>query len=853
MSASKRGRGTRIWLITTLMVIVVAIAVILIWRGFFAGTLAEILLQRRFGLDARIAVTDIDTDGAYVASLRLGDHNEAELKDIRIDYEAGGLSLPVPQHIDIGDATVQIGYNGELELGSLQRLVDAARSTDTGGQSPLPIIVLHHLTIIVDTPWGRQRVEGMATYDKDTLFTNLNWTEPNGAARFNTTATIHNLSASAQPEGQFQATIMPQSKLWQLVPAIAIPPKAGLISLEASLAAGNSDTPGPRLQINLSAQGIDLPQLAAPIDLHVATTLQAAGDEVMPPKATPKTIVFRDLSVDLRGGPSSTFTGTINNGSGTIDLRQANPQLAADFDLDLRDQSLAVNSLTLKEPTADLKLHLTYDGDNLSVTPTDTGKMTLLDITGAPVTFPSLLTVPLQGDGSQFTWNQQSDGSSKMALSLAFGDIKAQVLPSGQKTVIGINAGTPKLSLSGDPQAAIQGKLTIPSLQMTRQALLVLMANIQMDLSAALDQQSGTANLAISDIEMPKLLAPLRLAAKASLKGGKTDISSNLVEPKSMITLATTGSYDLAQHTGHANVEVTPLTFAVGGWQPTDIVPALSDYTRDISGSVALKGDINLAADGALTSDLNLGLGNLSGKIGPAVVQNLNSVIQFDRPWPISTAPGQSLAVEQVVLGLPFTNGLVQFDIDDGKTIKIDSGSLNLANGQVSLSPTTLSTDAPVQQIDLKVDRLGVDELFKLINIAGLSGDGEISGDIPVSLFPEGVMIKDAKLAATGPGKLRYDLSSAPAAVKDAGDNVNMALSALSDFHYKDLVITLQRQLTGDAALGLHISGSNPSFYNGYPVEFNFTANGRLDEILRQGLAGYQVPDMIEQRLNQFR
>ena len=30
-------------------------------------------------------------------------------------------------------------------------------------------------------------------------------------------------------------------------------------------------------------------------------------------------------------------------------------------------------------------------------------------------------------------------------------------------------------------------------------------------------------------------------------------------------------------------------------------------------------------------------------------------------------------------------------------------------------------------------------------------------------------------------------------------------------------------------------------------------ARQALDEILRQGLAGYQVPDMIEEKLNQFR
>ena len=79
-----------------------------------------------------------------------------------------------------------------------------------------------------------------------------------------------------------------------------------------------------------------------------------------------------------------------------------------------------------------------------------------------------------------------------------------------------------------------------------------------------------------------------------------------------------------------------------------------------------------------------------------------------------------------------------------------------------------------------------------------------------------------------------------------------MAMSALSDFHYDKLEVDLDRAATGDTELGLHIAGRNPSFYNGYPVEFNLSVTGRLDEALRKGLAGYQVPDMIQEKLKSY-
>jgi hypothetical protein len=850
MSVSKRGRAKRIWLIATIVVIIAVLSTALLWRGALTGTAAETYLQRHFGIASKVVVTDIDTTGISLAELTLGSHAEAHFRDIRIDYVTDGLTPPELQHIDIGDATLQVGFDGKLHLGSLDRLLELQSQPAANGKTTLPIVVLHHLTILVDTPVGRQHIEGMATYDKDTLFTNLNWVEVNNAARFNTTATIRDLSVKPKPEGQFQATITPQSALWQFLPAI--PPTAGLISIEAALTNGGDNPAAPRLQMSLSAQGVNLPQLPAPIDVHIATNLQS-GDDVIQALTALQKVDVRDLSIDLKGGLSPSFTGTLSNGSGSVDLRQARPQLAADFTLDLRDQALAISGMTLKEPTANLKLHVAFDGDTLLATPSDNGKLTLLDIAGAPFTFPNLLTLPIQLDGSQFTLSRNRDSGNQVALSLALGDIKAQLLPAGQKTIIGITANAPKLNLTGGAHTNWAGKLTLSKLQLTRLTFLALMANLQLDLAAPPELDGGTANISISDVEIPNVVTPLRFTGKAKLSGAKADFSSTVSEPKSKNTLSLAGNYDLHRQTGHLHVDLPPVVFAKGSWQPTDFVPPLRSRLQDITGSLALKGDIDLAADGSLNSDLDLALSNLSGKIGPTVCQNINGVIKIDHPWPLSTAPGQSLAVQQVVLGLPFTNGLIRFDIDDGKTIKIDAGTLNLANGQVTLDPTILSTDAPVQQLNLNVDHLGVNELFKLISIAGLSGEGDIAGHIPVSLFPEGVVIKDAKLASNGPGKLKYDLASAPAAVKNAGSSVNTALGALSDFHYKELILTLQRQLTGDAELGLHISGSNPSFYNGYPVEFNFTATGRLDEILRQGLAGYQVPDMIEQQLNQFR
>jgi hypothetical protein len=165
---------------------------------------------------------------------------------------------------------------------------------------------------------------------------------------------------------------------------------------------------------------------------------------------------------------------------------------------------------------------------------------------------------------------------------------------------------------------------------------------------------------------------------------------------------------------------------------------------------------------------------------------------------------------------------------------------------------TVFNTAKSLRLFLFHIDQLSVSELFKIAGVAGLSGEGAISGTAPITLFPNGIIVDNAKFAADAPGVLQYDSAQAPAALSTAGSSVGMALQALSNFHYKELIVTLNRKLTGDTDLGLHISGSNPSFYNGYPVEFNLNLSGKLDEVLRKGLAGYRLPSIIEERLNEL-
>jgi hypothetical protein len=52
--------------------------------------------------------------------------------------------------------------------------------------------------------------------------------------------------------------------------------------------------------------------------------------------------------------------------------------------------------------------------------------------------------------------------------------------------------------------------------------------------------------------------------------------------------------------------------------------------------------------------------------------------------------------------------------------------------------------------------------------------------------------------------------------------------------------------------IGLHLGGANPDLYDGHPIEFNLDLQGELGNILQQGVASYQIPDRVRERMQGF-
>ena len=108
-----------------------------------------------------------------------------------------------------------------------------------------------------------------------------------------------------------------------------------------------------------------------------------------------------------------------------------------------------------------------------------------------------------------------------------------------------------------------------------------------------------------------------------------------------------------------------------------------------------------------------------------------------------------------------------------------------------------------------------------MLGVEGLSGHGRLSGAIPLTVNDGTPRIADGSLIAQAPGVLRVKSDYAEQALAAAGEQAELLLRALEEFHYEELSLTIDQPSEDLAVIGLSMLGNNPDVLEGYPFRFN--------------------------------
>jgi hypothetical protein len=354
----------------------------------------------------------------------------------------------------------------------------------------------------------------------------------------------------------------------------------------------------------------------------------------------------------------------------------------------------------------------------------------------------------------------------------------------------------------------------------------------------------------LTGADLGRWMLPLSAQFSGSLSGPAISFKAHLADDNEWVAVDATGTHRLDDNSGDASIVMQPIQFRPGGLQPWDIAPALSAEIDEATGQVTLDGAIAWS-DVHVASDLVLRLEELSIVAPEADLARINGAIALQSLAPLISQPDQQVSVAQIDIGIPLTNALITFSIEEGPLFAIASARFDLAGGTVETAPVIIDPSDPDTRLELRVSDMNLGTFLELADVEGLAATGELTGIIPVEIRDNDIVIAAGRLDAEVPGALKYAPADPPAALQGAGETASLVLGALADFRYDQLWLTLDREAGGETVLGLHVRGSNPDFYDGYPIELNLSLTGELDRILRDSLVGYRIPDYVKDQLEE--
>nr|WP_247887105.1 YdbH domain-containing protein [Azospirillum sp. SYSU D00513] len=294
------------------------------------------------------------------------------------------------------------------------------------------------------------------------------------------------------------------------------------------------------------------------------------------------------------------------------------------------------------------------------------------------------------------------------------------------------------------------------------------------------------------------------------------------------------------------------MTLKPDGPGPAQLLPGYGAQVSKVSGRLAAKARLDWNAKG-LRSGGELLLEEVAGTAGPVSLAGVNGAIRLSSLSPPVIPAGQVLAVKLLDVGVPLTDGTVTFGYGRDGRLNVEGAEWRWAGGLLRASPFVIAPAEPRGIIELHAERIDLGRMLELVAVDGLAATGRLSGRLPVSIVPERVSLDGGLLEAVEPGTLRYDPAEPPGFLQgDEGSPTALLMGALTDFRYSELRATLDGEAGGELRIGFGILGSNPAFYDGYPVKLNLNVSGALDRILRQSLDAYRIPDTVRDRMSEF-
>lgn len=429
----------------------------------------------------------------------------------------------------------------------------------------------------------------------------------------------------------------------------------------------------------------------------------------------------------------------------------------------------------------------------------------------------------------------------------------AVLLQRKKAAAIEAQAHSGKMTFTGkiNDRHQYQGQIIIDDLALTSPPLHLKTKDISVAAYWNDADLGNAADFSIGQLQFPapqSLLTPLSISGSirqaAAAEPLEYVLNLNGGVPDGVRYIHVTANH--AMHTGEGKLlaELGPINFSPDGLQPDLLLPIFGRWT-DVIGRMYANVQLKWTAEGIASSRGSLDLRDFSFMYETIKANDLNVSLQIDDLSTLSSLPHQTIAIRRIDLGIPVEDLLVYYRLgQDPLHVMLEKAQFRLMDGLISVAPTHIDPDESIN-LTIHVSNFDLEALFDLIQIEGLSGIGRLDGQIPVTLAKNRITVKDGHLAAKTPGVLHFKSEKAARYLASGGQEMNLLLQALQDFHYTELAIRFDKSSNHDLSVKLSLRGNNPAVKDGQDFQLNIKFEAGLDKILKAIDLGHRLSDEI--------
>jgi len=348
-----------------------------------------------------------------------------------------------------------------------------------------------------------------------------------------------------------------------------------------------------------------------------------------------------------------------------------------------------------------------------------------------------------------------------------------------------------------------------------------------------------------------RVLAP---AIHADVTGSSDRVSAavRFATPEGGLSGSASLTHSLASARGQLNLDSAAIEFdrlslpdVFPGWRyDGDIAAGRGTAQADIrwqaaDSGFAYAGTAFVTADGLAGHYADIGFVGLGSRLE----------IGLDSQAPLAVKPARfDLAL--VDIGFPVENvsGTVAPDIDES-AIAVSGLTMEMLGGTVTADPFRYDLDADSNALLLRASGIQLPLMAGLADLESISISGSVSGEIPVTIRGNNVIIDDGHLENDPPGGvIRYG-GGAASGIVDDGSQLGIVTRTLRNFEFESLTSAVDYSQDGDLVLKMRLKGINPDVDPTQPVILNLNVENNVPQMLRSLQATRSIEDVLERRL----